>query len=85
MVRMFVEFSSHVFECSRLQRDFAIVQPRFGLPCFLSGGLLIPNTSLQSPNNDEQDVCLGYDANEEVPVGCSVLKEISVNMGVVHQ
>ena len=46
---------------------------------------MIPDTSLQSPNNDEQDVCLGYDANEEVPVGCSVLKDVSVNMGVIRQ
>jgi len=39
----------------------------------------------RSPNKDEQDVCSGYDANEEVPIGCSIIKDISENMSVIHQ
>ena len=34
---------------------------------------------------DEQDVCPGYDDNSEAPIGYSVKKSISVNMGVIHQ
>jgi len=48
--------------------------------------LLFPTRACKrSPNKDEQDVCPGYDANEEAPIGCFFIKGILVNMGVTHQ
>jgi hypothetical protein len=34
---------------------------------------------------DEQDVCPGYDENSEAPIGCSVMKSVLVDMGVINQ
>jgi len=33
----------------------------------------------------ERGRCPGYDDNEEAPIGCSVIKDTLVNMGVIHQ
>ena len=34
---------------------------------------------------DDQGVCLGNDDNEEAPIGCFVIEDTLVNMGVIHQ
>jgi len=34
---------------------------------------------------DKQDVCPGYDDNSEVPIGCSVMKDVLEDEGLIHQ
>jgi hypothetical protein len=43
------------------------------------------HTGLEKSRADDQGVCPGYDDNNEAPIGCSVIKDTLVNMGVIHQ
>ena len=42
-------------------------------------------TNLVKSRADDRGVCLGYDDNDEVPIGCFVIEDTLVNMGVIHQ
>jgi hypothetical protein len=45
-----------------------------------------PHKSVKkSPERDGQNACSGSDDNEDAPIGCTVKKDDSENMGVIRQ
>jgi hypothetical protein len=80
MVRLFVRLNLYAFECSRPQKDFAVFLQK---AWFVMLPVLNSCDSRHEPVNksdkDKQDVCPGYDD------GYSVIEDISVDMGVIHQ
>jgi len=43
------------------------------------------DTDLVKSQADDRGVCTGYDENEEAPIGCFVIEDTLVDMGVIHQ
>ena len=79
MVRMFVQFSLNAVAVGEPLEHFATF---FTTACCV----IIPmHTGLEKPRADDQGVCPGNDDNDEAPIGCSVIKDTLVNMGVIHQ
>jgi hypothetical protein len=75
VVRMLVQFSSTAFRCDRPQQDLG--SSFTTLCCNIFPMHTIPK--------HEWGVCLRYDDNEDVPIGCSVTNDYSEEKGVIHQ
>jgi len=66
-----------------ISQDFS---PRLDLSYFLYRGSVISrNESVRISNRDKQDVCPGYDDNEDTPIGCYVNKDDPLTVSVIHQ
>jgi len=82
MLRMSAEFNFNVLGLGKPQRGFASL---FTTADCISYHTVPVCTSIKQSRTDEQGVCPGYDDDEEAPVGCSVIRDILVNVGVIHQ
>jgi len=74
--------------CSFGLNAFAVGKPqRYFVNSLTTAGCIIfpVHTSLEKSRSDDQRVYPGYDDNEEAPIGCFVIKDALVNMGVIHQ
>jgi hypothetical protein len=76
---MFVQFSLNAVAVGEPQEHFATF---FTTACCV---IFPMHTGLEKSQEDDQSVCPGYDDNNEAPIGCSVIKDTLVNMGVIHQ
>jgi hypothetical protein len=57
-----------------------------GVSCFLHGGSAIfRKKRVRNSTRDKEVVCPGYDANGDMPIGCSVTDDDLIDMGVIHQ
>ena len=76
---MFVQFSLYAVGIGEPQEHFAT----FFTTAFC---VIFPmETDLVKSRADDRGVCLGYDDNYEVRIGCFVIEDILVNIGVIHQ
>jgi hypothetical protein len=79
VVKMFVQFSSTAFRCDRPQQDLG---SSLATACCI---MLPMHTISKHVQTDKRGVCLGYDDNEEAPIGYSVTNDYPADKGVIHQ
>jgi len=76
---MFVQFSLNAVAVGKPQDNFATLFTT-------TSGVIFPiHTDPGKSRADDQGVCPGYDDNTEAPIGCSVIKDSLINLGVNHQ
>jgi len=67
-------------------RIVQVFSPQLGESCFLHICSAISRKKrVRNSTRDKEDVCPGYDANGDVPIGCSVTEDDLIAMGVIRQ
>jgi hypothetical protein len=60
--------------------------PQFSVSCTLDRGIVIPrNEPIKTSRGDKKNFYPRCDDNGETPIGCAVLTDNSIMMGVIHQ
>jgi len=81
---------SRQFECILSTVDHTGISqtfsPQLGVSYFLCRGSVISRSkTVRIFTRDKQEVCPRYDNNRNAPIGCFVIKDYLMTMGVIHQ
>jgi len=53
--------------------------------CFLLGSVISRSEPVWNSSRDRQDVCPGYDGNEDAPIGCFIMNDGLLDEGMIHK